>query len=81
MKTVKYVVWGTTLFLFVFALLPQFEADFNLMFLLFLIGNALLIYMVYAVLKFAEPSVKKFNEGHWYEDVDKIYSKSEEEIS
>ncbi|MEQ8909903.1 MAG: hypothetical protein RIC95_11960 [Vicingaceae bacterium] len=76
MRTVKYIVIGVTLFLFFYAILPQMGADYDLMFTFFLIGNFLVIYMVYSVLRFAEESKGRWNKGDWYDDVDKKYSQS-----
>lgn len=78
MKTVRNVVLGTTLFLFLYTLMPHMGFSYDIIYIFFVIGSLLVPYMVYVVLKDNYKTNKKFNEGHWYEDVDKVYSKSKE---
>lgn len=80
MKTVRNVVVGTTLFLFLYTLMPQMGFSYDIIYIFFVIGSLLVPYMVYVVLKDNFKTKKKFSEGHWYEDVDKVYSKSEEDF-
>ena len=74
-KTVRNIVLGTTLFLFLYALMPTIDVSYDIMYLFFMIGNGLVIYMVYVVLKYGIASRKKFDEGHWYDDLEKVYLK------
>lgn len=74
-KTVRNIVLGTTAILFLYALMPTIDVSYDIMYLFFMIGNGLVIYMVYAVLKYGIASGKKFEEGHWYDDVEKVYLK------
>ncbi len=75
MKTVRNIVVGTSIFLMLYALMPTINVSYDIMYLFFMIGNALVIYMVYAVLRYGVASKKKFNEGHWYDDVELLYLK------
>jgi uncharacterized protein HemY len=60
-------IYFTTVFLVVFALLSQLEiTSFTLLNVLFIIGNLLVIFMVYKTLKDLYYTTKKFE--HWYED-------------
>ena len=73
MERIKPVVIGVTIYLFIFAMTPSLGLVYDLIFTLFMIGNFLLIYMVYVVLKYGVASKKKFNDGYWYEDVDRPF--------
>ena len=75
MKPVKLIVIGVTIYLFLFTLSPVLNLAYALMFILFVIGNVLLLYMVYSVLKYGEAPKRKWKDGYWYSDVDKRYSK------
>ncbi|MEL7001821.1 MAG: hypothetical protein AAFN93_03700 [Bacteroidota bacterium] len=75
MKPVKHIVIAVTVYLFLYTLSPVLDLAYALMFLLFIIGNILLFYMVYAVLKHGEAPKEKWSDGYWYSDVDKKYSK------
>ena len=82
MKPIKPLVIAVTVFLFFYAAMPHAGAGYNLMFSLFIVGNFLLLYLVYSVLKFGIAPKEKFDDGYWYSDVKKQYSKeknSEEE--
>ncbi|QSE97073.1 hypothetical protein [Fulvivirga lutea] len=74
MKPIKWTVIGISIYVFFYAMIPLLNIAYALGFLLFLIGNALFLYMVYEVLKNGKESNKKFDEGYWYSDVDKKYS-------
>ena len=66
-QAVNYVVIGVTVFLFFFAALSAFNPSYDLMFILFMLGQLLVPYMVYVVLKYGMESEKKF-EDNFYED-------------
>lgn len=66
-QTVNYVVIGVTIYLFFFAALNAFDPSYDLMFILFMLGQLLVPYMVYVVLKYGIESDKKF-EDNFYED-------------
>ena len=75
MKNIAAVVIGVTLFLFFYTITPFFEDNYDLIFSLFMIGQGMVIYMVYTVLKHGIAPKEKFSDGKWYDDVDHIYSK------
>lgn len=77
MKPIKPLVIAVTIFLFFFAAMPHAGAGYNLMFSLFIVGNFLLLYLVYSVLKFGIAPKEKFDDGYWYSDVNKQYGKDE----
>jgi hypothetical protein len=75
MKPIKGIVIFVTLFVLFYSITPHIGVAENVIFSLFLIANVFLFYLVYAVLVKGKDSGKKFSEGHWYDDVDKTYSK------
>lgn len=75
MKNIKAVVIGVSLFLLFYTIAPFFEGNYDLIFTMFMLGQILVLYMVYAVLKFGIAPKEKFSDGKWYDDVDRIYSK------
>ena len=75
MKNIQAAVIGTTIFLIAYTLSPSLGVTMNLIFLMFVIGNGLLLYMVYVVLKYGEAPKKTFEEGYWYSDLDKKFEK------
>jgi len=75
MKPIKPIVIAVTVFLFLYAAMPFAGVGYNLMLFFFLIGNFLLLYLVYSVLKFGIAPKEKFDDGYWYSDVKKQYSK------
>ena len=77
-QAVNYVVIGVTIFLFFFAALSAFDPSYDLMFILFMIGQLLVPYMVYVVLRYGTASEKKFEEN-FYEDSSMVRVKDEEE--
>jgi hypothetical protein len=63
MKAVRF----TTVFLIVFTIMSQFsEINIALMSAMFIVGNLLVVYMVYKVLIDRYKTYKKFE--NWYED-------------
>jgi|AntAceMinimDraft_12_1070368.scaffolds.fasta_scaffold124351_2 hypothetical protein len=74
MKPIKFTVIAVTIYLFVYAAMPFAGAGYNIMFFFFLIGNFLLLYMVYSVLKWGIAPKEKFDDGYWYSDIKKKYS-------
>ena len=60
-------IFFTTVFLVVFTVLSQLESSsLTLMNILFIIGNILVVFMVYKTLKELYTTTKNFD--HWYED-------------
>lgn len=68
MKHIKIPVYGTSAFLLIYVLAIQCNMSYPLVFAMFIIGQALVIYMVYTVLKFGEDSGKAFDKAYWYDD-------------
>lgn len=67
MKNVAmFLVVFTTIFLVVFTIFSQLDVSLRIMNALFLAGNALVILMVYSVLKDKYTTTKTFKD--WYED-------------
>lgn len=75
MKNVGTVIGITTFYLMVYAMTPSLGIAYDIVFGLFCIGNLLFLYMVYVILKYGDEPKKKWSEGNWYADVDKVYSK------
>jgi hypothetical protein len=77
-QAVNYVVIGVTVYLFFFAALTAVNPSYDLMFILFMVGQLLVPYMVYVVLKYGIESEKKF-EDSFYEDssVKRVKERSE----
>jgi len=69
MKNIKFPVYFTTSFLFIYTLMAQFEPTQFLIPWLFLISPLVVIWMVVHVLKDGVESKKTFDES-FYEDVD-----------
>ncbi len=61
-----FIVVFTTIFLVVFTLFSQLEVSLRIMNALFLAGNALVLLMVYTVLRDKYTTSKTFKD--WYED-------------
>lgn len=74
MKYIKPLLIGLTVYLFAYAMMPHLGASYQFMYFLFITGNLLLVYAVYAVLKFGEAPKRKFSDGYWYADIDKKYA-------
>lgn len=70
MENIKIPVLFTTFYVVIYAMLPGMGMGFSIMFILFLISQFLVIWMVIRVLKDGKPSGKQFNKGHWYDDWD-----------
>ena len=66
----------TTIYLLIYAMTPSFGWAFDLIFALFVVGNLLVLWMVYSVLKHGKDPGKKWSEGHWYDDLDRQFSKN-----
>ncbi len=69
MKPVRPLVIGVSLYLLFYALSPLFGLELKFVYSLFVIGNLLVIYMVYAVLKYGVAPKEKFSDGYWYGDI------------
>lgn len=74
-KGVLIPIVVTTVYLFVYSLTPHLPVSFKITIAMFLFSPFLMLWMVLSILIKGEPSTKKFSDGHWYEDVDKVYSK------
>ena len=74
MKDIGKLVIAVSVFVGVYSMMPSLGVMYDIIFLTFLVANALLIYMVYAVLKYGQDPGVEFDEGYWYSDVDKKYS-------
>jgi len=70
MKDIKVPVLLTTALLFLFALLPAFGVGLLVMFPFFIIVHLFTLWRVFRILMDGHPSEKKFDEGHWYDDLD-----------
>ncbi len=66
MKSLKFTVFFTTLFLVAYVSITQISAHFPTVFLFFLLSQGLLLYMVYRILKDKYSTAKTFEDG--YED-------------
>ncbi|MDA0714462.1 MAG: hypothetical protein O3B83_04265 [Bacteroidetes bacterium] len=69
MKPFRPLVIGVSLYLLFYALTPLFGLELKFVYPLFVIGNLLVIYMVYAALKYGVAPKEKFSEGYWYGDI------------
>jgi membrane protein implicated in regulation of membrane protease activity len=69
MQNIRFPIWLTTIVLFIYVASVAMGFPFPIIFALFLLGNGLLIWMVYRVLRFGQPSEKTFEEA-FYEDYD-----------
>jgi len=78
MKNIRFPIWFTTIFLFVYAGLSQYEPAYVVMPWLFIASPFLVIWMVYRVLKDGEESTRTFDE-YFYDDVDIKPTPSKEE--
>lgn len=64
----------TTFYLMVYTMMPSLGVAYDMMFAVFVGGNILLLYMVYAILKHMQGPKEKWSDGHWYSDVDRKFS-------
>ena len=60
--------------LFPFCFCKNVTSLLNLVFFMFILSNALLLYSVYQILKNGIIPKDKFDDGYWYANVDKQYS-------
>ncbi|NNC82314.1 MAG: hypothetical protein HKN79_01955 [Flavobacteriales bacterium] len=79
MRKIAPLVIGMTVFVFFFAMTPILGMEYGFINALFLIGNVMVIYMVYAVLRFGEAPKEKFDDGYWYSDIDRSFTADESE--
>ncbi len=69
MKNIKFPVYFSTVYLFIYTLLAQYEATQFLVPLLFAVSPFVVIGMVYWVLKYGVESKKTFDDS-FYDDVE-----------
>jgi hypothetical protein len=74
MRKAYLAIGITTFYLMVYAMMPSLGAAYDLMFAVFVGGNILVLYMVYAILKHMQEPKEKWSEGYWYSDVNKKFS-------
>ncbi|MGL3000432.1 hypothetical protein [Flavobacterium sp. RSSB_23] len=75
MKNIAFVTGVITVSFLIFTIaFCQFETSFKIMNILFIIGNFLIVLMVYRVLKSMTSTSKTF--ADWYEDQPKISEKN-----
>ena len=74
MKNVGINIGVVTFYLMLYAMTPSLGIAYDIVFGLFVLGNLLFLRMVYVILKYGEPSKKKWKEGDWYEDWDRKFS-------
>ncbi len=72
METIKTPIIATTAFLFMYTLLPFFEGFERFVGAFFFMSPFIVIWMVLNVLRNGIASNKKFDDGYWYEDAEKI---------
>ena len=71
MKNLAFLTGVITVSFLIFSIaFCQFETSFTIMNILFIIGNLLIVLMVYRVLKSMTTTSKTFND--WYEDQPKM---------
>lgn len=68
MRSLKFIVYATTLAVVVYTLFSQLTVPVPLVFLLFIACTALLLYMIYRILKDPYKTQKTFSD--WYQDKD-----------
>lgn len=68
MKSLKFLIYLTTLTLVVYTMMTQMTVPIPLILLGFILTSALLFYMIYRVLKDPYKTQKTFSD--WYEDKD-----------
>jgi hypothetical protein len=74
MEPIRPIVIGTTIYLFLYALTPGLGVAPAIILFLFITGNALCLYMVWAILTKGKADDRTFDEGYWYSDVDRKFS-------
>ena len=70
MDNIKIPILLTTVYLVLYSMLPALNLVYDLIFILFVISQFMVVWLVIRVLKDGKPSGKKFNEGYWYDDLD-----------
>lgn len=68
MKSLRFIVYASTLVLVVYTVLSQLTVPGPLVFLAFIVCIGLLLYMIYRVLKDPYKTQKTFSD--WYQDKD-----------
>ena len=68
-KKLKNAILLSTLFTFIYAMMPQMNLSYSVVFMAFLFANVLLFRMVYVILKHGQESKKTFSEA-FYDDID-----------
>lgn len=68
MKSLKFIVYATTLAVVTYILFSQLSVPVPLVFLFFIICTALMLYMIYRILKDPYKTQKTFSD--WYQDKD-----------
>ncbi len=66
MKSLKFIIYLTTMSLVVYTMMTQLTVSLPLIFMGFIITSALLFYMIYRVLKDPYKTQKTFDD--WYQD-------------
>lgn len=66
MKSLKFIIYLTTMTLVVYTMMMQLTVPISLVFIGFIITSVLLFYMIYRVLKDSYKTQKTFED--WYED-------------
>ncbi len=66
MKSLKFIIYLTTMSLVVYTMMTQLTVPLPLIFMGFIITSALLFYMIYRVLKDPYKTQKTFDD--WYQD-------------
>jgi len=67
MKKVNFLIFVTTILLFVYVTLCHYETQIQLILLFFVLLHGFYFYMIYCILRFGQPSSKVFDE-QMYED-------------
>lgn len=67
-----FIVLLVTVFVLFYSLMPELNYSYDAIFLAFMVSQVAIVYMVYSVLKFGKDPGKKFSEGYWYADREKV---------
>lgn len=65
----KSAILLSTVVTLIYAMMPEMNLSFSVVFITFLLANILLLRMVYVILKFGKESDRKFTD-YFYDDVD-----------